>query len=61
MNKEIMEGAGFSKEVKKVEIFICPLCNKEIGSFRDAISVREYQISGLCQECQDKFFTEKEG
>jgi hypothetical protein len=24
--------------------------------FRDALSKREYQISGLCQKCQDEMF-----
>lgn len=27
-------------------------------SFRDSLSAREYKISGLCQECQDKIFGE---
>jgi len=34
----------------------CPLCQKEIGEFRDALSKREYEISGICQDCQDEFF-----
>jgi len=25
-------------------------------SFRDALSKKEYEISGLCQQCQDNFF-----
>lgn len=35
----------------------CPICNKEIdvtNEFKDALSVKEYFISGLCQDCQDK-------
>lgn len=35
-------------------------CAKEIWSmddeFRDALSVKEFFISGLCQECQDDVF-----
>ena len=55
MNKEIMKSAGFEEEVERVEKGICPICEKQIlaGSFRDALSEREFQISGLCQECQD--------
>lgn len=37
----------------------CPFCGKAIHpnqEFRDEISKREYKISGLCQDCQDKFF-----
>lgn len=26
------------------------------NSFRDEISLKEYTISGLCQDCQDKVF-----
>lgn len=27
-------------------------------SFRDALSKKEYSISGMCQQCQDKVFGE---
>ena len=35
-------------------------CGKPItiNSFRDEISLREYRISGLCQNCQDLIFGE---
>ena len=58
MNKELMKRVGFSTEVGKVEEGKCPFCLREVdaGSFRDRESLREYMISGLCQECQDKVF-----
>jgi hypothetical protein len=31
-------------------------CGKPITGFKDSLSAREYQISGFCQECQDKVF-----
>ena len=36
----------------------CPFCGKPIKAeeFRDKLSVKEYHISGLCQNCQDKTF-----
>ena len=36
----------------------CPFCNKDMtnAKFRDELSVKEYKISGICQECQDKMF-----
>jgi hypothetical protein len=34
----------------------CPSCEKPIGTFRNAISIKEYAISGLCQECQDSIW-----
>lgn len=51
---EIRENA-YRKDNKK-----CPFCGKDMsnprGQFRDALSYKEFQISGLCQDCQDKVF-----
>lgn len=41
---------------KKIEEKICTVCKQKIKSFRDYTSEREYEISGLCQECQDSVF-----
>ncbi|MEM3192824.1 MAG: hypothetical protein QW292_12240 [Candidatus Parvarchaeota archaeon] len=35
---------------------VCRFCGKSITKFRDEASEREYRLSGLCQECQDKMF-----
>lgn len=37
---------------------MCPFCAKEMSNpvFRDELSAKEFRISGLCQECQDKTF-----
>ena len=36
----------------------CPLCKEPISvdEFKDACSVREFSISGMCQKCQDHTF-----
>lgn len=34
----------------------CVTCGGEAKEFRDDLSRREYQISGMCQSCQDKTF-----
>ena len=37
----------------------CPLCLAKIDKnkdFRDALSIREYYISGMCQKCQDSIW-----
>ena len=63
MNKKIMMAAGFGEEVKLVEGMKCPFCKEDIvlSSFRDSLSMGEYNISGLCQSCQDDTFgTEEE-
>jgi len=61
MNKDIMRAAGFGFEVAQVEQGKCPFCGCIPGPWRDVISEREFFISGLCQECQDKTFGENEG
>lgn len=35
---------------------ICTMCKKDASHFRDELSRKEYNISGLCQQCQDEVF-----
>ena len=35
---------------------LCVMCGGEAKDFRDALSKKEYSISGMCQGCQDSFF-----
>lgn len=35
---------------------VCTTCRKSITSFKDELSKKEYQISGMCQQCQDSVF-----
>ena len=37
---------------------LCPFYGKDMSNptFRDEASKKEYQISGICQECQDNYF-----
>jgi hypothetical protein len=37
---------------------LCPGCEAPVGvgDLRDPISLREYEISGYCQPCQDAVF-----
>ena len=60
MNKNILKELGFDKELKRIAGGNCPLCGKEIKGFKDALSRREYKISRMCQDCQEKTFKEKE-
>lgn len=36
----------------------CPTCEEDIDAeeFKDDLSYKEYQISGMCQSCQDMVF-----
>jgi prepilin signal peptidase PulO-like enzyme (type II secretory pathway) len=58
MNKEIMKLAGFEKEVEMVEDGLCPFCGNviDITEFHDALSYKEFKISGLCFNCQREIF-----
>lgn len=42
------------------QVIKCPICNKELSGiraeFKDLLSFKEFQISGLCQKCQDNIF-----
>ena len=58
MNEGIMKALGFETEVLATKFEVCPICRAEIkeDNFRDKLSLKEYYISGLCQQCQDKVF-----
>lgn len=57
-SRELLRSLGFNKQIDRVEHGLCPFCNKKIdpSEFRDKRSRDEYQISGLCQSCQDLMF-----
>jgi hypothetical protein len=62
MNKNILRQLGFGSVVDGVEAGLCPCCNKKIvmDFFVDELSLKEFQISGMCQECQDSVFNSDE-
>jgi len=55
---EQLRRALFPREYKLRDEGRCPFCGKPIkpAEFRDELSRREFLISGLCQQCQDKVF-----
>jgi hypothetical protein len=40
---------------------VCHDLPQSEAAFRDALSAREFEISGLCQATQDEVFTDPEG
>ncbi len=49
----------FPEAKKERENRICPSCKTQLTGdyeFRDALSEKEFEISGLCQFCQDEVF-----
>lgn len=43
---------------KAIMVDQCSVCGKDIDhdNFRDQTSQNEYQISGTCQQCQDRIY-----
>jgi len=48
----------FPTERERVSEGKCPFCGETINEsdFRDETSRKEFEISGMCQKCQDDFF-----
>ena len=44
----------FPETLESVAKKICPTCGEEITDFKDTISRKEFEITGICQACQDK-------
>lgn len=58
MNESIMRALGFGGSVDNVQKGLCGSCGAPIdqNEFKNALSIKEYGISGLCQKCQDSIF-----
>jgi len=41
---------------KALEKMLCVKCGKEAKNFSDETSKKEYNLSALCQQCQNAFF-----
>ena len=39
-----------------IDADLCNACGGPATDFKDALSKREYSISGFCQKCQDAIF-----
>ena len=60
--RNLLLSAGMEEEVRRVMLGLCPFCKKPvtIEDFRDDLSRKEFEISGMCQQCQDNFFKDPE-
>ena len=56
--KSFLRSLGFGREVSMVEECRCPLCADRVDEdeFRNEMFMREFESSGLCQECQYTVF-----
>jgi len=48
---------SINKVIKKYE---CSWCDNKNLKFRDALSKKEYEISAMCQTCQDEVFVKED-
>ena len=62
MARDAVWGAarGAVVALRLVPAVTCASCGQPPGDFRDALSEREFTITGLCQVCQDEVFAEPE-
>jgi hypothetical protein len=61
MLNNLAQYAGFKQDRQTAfATRTCVQCGNEAREFADVISSREYNISGMCQVCQDKIFVEDE-
>ena len=57
--KQRLRAFGFNAHVDRIEMCLCAECGSDKvkpEDFRDRLSRKEFEISALCQECQDKQF-----
>lgn len=57
MNRQIIK-ALFPKAIENIDAGKCAFCEKEIKDeeFKNEESKKEFEISGLCQQCQDEVY-----
>jgi hypothetical protein len=53
---DIISNLTGKDRVETIRGNLCMVCGGDASNFRDAISQKEYTISGLCQSCQDDTF-----
>lgn len=58
MNEDIIKSLFGEQIIDRLQNNECPMCGHkiDIAEFVDDLSRREFEISGLCQKCQDKIF-----
>ena len=57
VDAQIIRRTGFDRQAA-ITSASCVFCKRPVthADFRDEPSLREYHISGICQQCQDQVF-----
>lgn len=53
---EFLTGLTGKDRPASIRARTCTTCDNTSLDFRDYCSIEEYEISGMCQDCQDKTF-----
>lgn len=56
--EEVLDEVSFSITGKPRSPGMCPTCGEPVTGFRDELSKKEFEISGMCQGCQSSIFDE---
>jgi len=56
MINKLIDAVTGGNRVEAIRNNRCNFCSKEATKFRNALSQKEFTISGLCQDCQDSVF-----
>ena len=59
INKHLAEFLFGEQPSEALKKNTCVMCKKNITGFRDEVSKKEYEISALCQACQDSIFEDE--
>ncbi len=46
----------FPGRIEAIKEHKCMTCGGKVGGFKNALSQKEFLISGMCQSCQDDVF-----
>jgi len=54
----LLESITGRHRLQMIQSSKCATCDAPNLNFRDNISIKEYRISAMCQDCQDRAFTD---
>jgi hypothetical protein len=57
---DVLEDSDYTHHYRSAKSsHTCMLCGDQASAFQDESAELEFQVSGLCQQCQDEYFGNK--
>jgi len=53
---DLLDHLSGTSRVQSITSDVCVFCQTAVGEFDNALSQKEFTISGMCQTCQNDFF-----